>query len=147
VETCLEKAHASPEKTKAGLKEVTATDLETRPETPEAVMEQQEFRNEEMNVDTIETLEDRHGDGHLAARHRREPMKRTQGNVGFRKTLAACTAQGKYSKGNRQGKLSKRIPESKCYYSITNSVASARERTMLTERLRLVGEVSANFCG
>jgi hypothetical protein len=30
---------------------------------------------------------------------------------------------------------------------LTNSVALVRERTIRTERLPLVGEVSANFCG
>jgi hypothetical protein len=31
-------------------------------------------------------------------------------------------------------------------YDVTNSVALVRERTTPTERLQVVGEVSANFC-
>jgi hypothetical protein len=34
-----------------------------------------------------------------------------------------------------------------CLHNNSNSVALVRERTLLTERPPLVGEVSANFCG
>jgi hypothetical protein len=39
------------------------------------------------------------------------------------------------------------VTNQKCTWTLTNSVALVRERTIPTERPQLVGEVSANFCG
>jgi hypothetical protein len=66
-------------------------DLMANQEKSEAVAEQQDLPQEEGAVKTIGALEDRYGDRHLAARRRRQPKKRTQGDGGSQKKLvAAC---------------------------------------------------------
>jgi hypothetical protein len=75
---------------KTGLIEVEPTDLEANPDEMKSVAEQQEVLKEDAAVETIRALEDRYGDRHLAVRHRRKPKKRTQGNGGSRKKLAAA---------------------------------------------------------
>jgi hypothetical protein len=57
------------EKTEAYMRELKATGLEENPEAMEAVMEQQEVQNEELNVDTIGALGDQYGVRHLAVWH------------------------------------------------------------------------------
>jgi hypothetical protein len=47
--------------------------------------EYQEVPKEEAAVEIIKALEDRHGDQHLAAGHRRQPKKRTQCDGGSQK--------------------------------------------------------------
>jgi hypothetical protein len=59
-------------------------------EKTEAVEEHQEVPKVEVAVETIEALENRHGDRHLAIRHRRQPKKRTHGDGGSWKKLAAA---------------------------------------------------------
>jgi hypothetical protein len=64
--------------------------METNPKEKEAVEEQQEVPKNEAAVETIEALEDRYGDGHLAVGRRRQPKKWTQGDGGSRQKFAAA---------------------------------------------------------
>jgi hypothetical protein len=48
---------------------------------------------EEVEVETIGALEHRYGDWHLAIGRRRQPKRRTQGDCGSRKKLAATRIQ------------------------------------------------------
>jgi hypothetical protein len=66
------------------IEKMAATDLEVNREKSDAVAEDQEVPKKEAAVETIETLEHRY----LAARHHRQPKKRTQGDSGYRKKLA-----------------------------------------------------------
>jgi hypothetical protein len=75
---------------KTCLVDVEVTDLETNPEETETVAGQQEVTKEEAPVKTVRALKKRHGDRNLAVRHRRQLKKRTQGNGGSRKKLAAA---------------------------------------------------------
>jgi NACalpha-BTF3-like transcription factor len=76
LETCLKKTEARTEtgqesreaEIKTDLEKVKATELEVNQEEVEAVAEHQEVHNEEAVVETIEALEDRDGDWHLAVR-------------------------------------------------------------------------------
>jgi hypothetical protein len=68
--------------------EATEAYLESKEPTPE-VAEYQEIRKEEATVDSVGALEEWDGDRHLAVGRCRQPKKRTQGDGGSRRKLAA----------------------------------------------------------
>jgi hypothetical protein len=70
---------------------MVATRLKANPGETEAAVERQELFEEEINVDTIASSEDRYGEQHLAVRRRRGAKKRSQDSVGSRQKLSvAC---------------------------------------------------------
>jgi hypothetical protein len=75
---------------KKRLDKMDTADLEANREKSDAVAEHQEAPKQEAAVETIEALQDRCGDRHLAVGRRRQPNKRTQGDGGSRKKLAAA---------------------------------------------------------
>lgn len=62
-------------------------------EETESESEPQEVSKEETAVETIGALEDQYGDRYLAVGRHRQPKKRTQGDGGSRKNLAAPRRQ------------------------------------------------------
>jgi hypothetical protein len=100
---CQVQSVVCPENSKAGLKTVEAdvikfekspdrmeaTNLEVNPETTEAILECQELRMEEADVDTIGSSEDRYGDRCLVVRRRRWAKKWIQGSFGSCQRLSA----------------------------------------------------------
>jgi hypothetical protein len=81
---------ASQETMEANQEKLEATDLEANLEEIEAVAEHQEVRKEEAAVRTVGALEDRYGDRYLVVVCRRQLKKRTQGDGGSQKNLAAA---------------------------------------------------------
>jgi hypothetical protein len=77
-ETCLGK-------TEACLESMEPTSLEI-----ESGSELQEVPKEEATVKTVRALKKRHGDRHLDIKRRGQLKKRSQGNGGYRKKLAAA---------------------------------------------------------
>jgi hypothetical protein len=63
--------------------------LEANPEMSDIVEKHQEVPNEKDTVETVRALEDWYGDWHLAIGCRRQAKKRTKGDGGSRKKLAA----------------------------------------------------------
>jgi hypothetical protein len=73
--------------------EVTEACLESKEPTSEETeskLEHQEVPKEETAVETARTLKKRHGDQHLAIGRRQQLKKRTQGDGGSQKKLAAA---------------------------------------------------------
>jgi hypothetical protein len=64
--------------------------MKANTEATEAIVERQELRIEEMNMNTIRAMEDRYGDQHLVASHRQKPMTWTQGSGEFQKNSATA---------------------------------------------------------
>jgi hypothetical protein len=64
-------------------------EMETSGET-EAVLERQELRKEEMNMDAVRPMEDRHKGQRLKIRRGRQPRKRVQVSVGSRQKFATA---------------------------------------------------------
>jgi hypothetical protein len=99
MKSCQSKREACPEKSKAGLQEmdtfeessnkVEAIDLEVNAEETEAEVERQQLCNEQMNVDAVGSLEDRHMDIHLTVCRRRQRKKWTQQNSEVQQKLTA----------------------------------------------------------
>jgi hypothetical protein len=75
------------------LEEVKAIESEVNQEKVEAVTEHQEVHKEEAMVETIEALEDREGDWHLAVGRHRQLKKWAQSDGGSWKKLAAVRRQ------------------------------------------------------
>jgi hypothetical protein len=75
---------------------------------------------DEMEVETIETVEDRYGDRHLAVRSRQQPKKWTRGDGVSRKKLAAT-----------RGRLTR--------HGATNMVVRDQARTMLYAEIQKDG--------
>jgi hypothetical protein len=69
--------------------EACVGELEANREKSDAVAELREVPKEQAAVETVRELEDLHGGRHLAVGRRRQPKKRTQGDGGSRKMLAA----------------------------------------------------------
>jgi hypothetical protein len=67
-----------------------ATDLVANPEEKESATVHKEVPKEEAAVKPVRALKKRHGDRHLAVEGRGKPKKRTQGDGGSRKKLAAA---------------------------------------------------------
>jgi hypothetical protein len=78
------------EKMEACLGKTETTGLEESQEEIESEVEREEDLKEEAAVKPVRALKKRHGDRNLAVRRRRTPKKRTQGNGGSRKKLAAA---------------------------------------------------------
>jgi hypothetical protein len=116
IEACLEKAEAKV--------------LEANPEEIDSESEHQEVPKGQVAVDTVEALENRFGDWHLAVGHRRQPNKRTQSDGGSRKKLTrrARTARrnGRGHKGPMVEKRRRKGP--KCNNDIRNRVARRQVR-------------------
>jgi hypothetical protein len=96
-EACPKNSKAGPEEMEAAVvtfeessDKMEIEDLEENSKATEAVVKWQELRNEQMNVDNIGSLEDRHDDRHLVVRRRRRVKKPTQGNGGVWQKLAAA---------------------------------------------------------
>jgi hypothetical protein len=96
-EACPEKSKAGPDRMEdvvvtfeGSLDRMEATDVEVNPEETEAAVGRQELFKEEMNVDSIRSLEDRYGDRRWVVRLRRGPKKRTRYSVGSRQKLSAA---------------------------------------------------------
>jgi hypothetical protein len=64
--------------------------LEANPEETEPEAAHEEVPKEDAAMKTFGALKKRHGDRHLVGRRRGQPKKRTQGDGGSRKQLAAA---------------------------------------------------------
>jgi uncharacterized protein YqfA (UPF0365 family) len=87
-EEIMAKMDSQLEKMEACLEKMEATDLEANPEEMESKAVHQ-ISKEEATVQTVRALKKRHGDWNLAVGGFEKLKKRTQGNGGSRKKLAA----------------------------------------------------------
>jgi hypothetical protein len=75
--------------------QMEAAYLEKTSEATEAIVERQELRNKEMNIDAVGPLEDRHMDQRSAVQCRRMVKKQTQRYWAFQQKLAT-SPEGRY---------------------------------------------------
>jgi hypothetical protein len=99
---CQREKSPFPENSKTG-QVVETSYLEETSKATDAVLERQELRKEEADVDAVRSLEGRHKDGCLKVRRSRQQRKRNQDGVRFRQRFAAT----------RRREISRTVPRPK----------------------------------